>query len=238
MIRVTVWNEYVHERRDSACAEVYPDGIHNCIKEFLSTREDITVRTATLGQRSCGLTQKVLDETDVLIWWGHMAHDKVPDAVVDRVYKRVMEGMGFIALHSAHFSKPFKRLMGSTCSLNWREGDRERIWTVNYAHPIAQGIPPFIELDVEEMYGERFDIPEPDELVFLGWFAGGEVFRSGCCWQKGLGRVFYFQPGHETNPTYHNKDIQQVIINAVRWAAPYTKYKVPTGHALSPEENK
>lgn len=220
MIRVTVWNEGLHEKLSREISKVYPDGIHGTIAAFLGQEEDIEVRTATLTQRKNGLTDEVLENTDVLIWWGHMAHERVSDKVVERVHDRVLRGMGFIALHSAHFSKPFKRLMGTTCSLKWRDGDFERLWVINPAHPIAKDIPPFIEIQVEEMYGERFDIPEPDELIFAGWFSGGEVFRSGCCWRRGLGKVFYFQPGHEANPTYHIKEIQQVIKNAVRWAAP------------------
>ncbi|MBQ4338732.1 MAG: ThuA domain-containing protein [Clostridia bacterium] len=238
MIKVTVWNEGLHEKLSKTVAGIYPAGIHNCIKSFLSSQEDIVVRTATLSDKKCGLSDEVLDDTDVLIWWGHMAHEKVPDKIAAKVAQRVLDGMGFIALHSAHYSKPFKLLMGTSCSLNWREGDRERLWTVNPSHPIAKGVPPFINIPVEEMYGERFDIPEPEQLVFIGWFAGGEVFRSGCCWQRGLGRVFYFQPGHETNPTYHDENIQRIIINAVRWAAPCRKvFNVPTGHSkISPEE--
>lgn len=220
MIKVTVWNEGLHEKTSKEVSAVYPDGIHNYIKGFLQTEEDIEVTTATLTQRKCGLTDEVLDNTDVLIWWGHMAHHLVPDKIVKKVYDRVLGGMGIIVLHSGHHSKIFKKLMGTTCNLQWREGDRERLWTVNPSHPIAKGVPAYIDIDVEEMYGERFDIPEPQELVFMGWFAGGEVFRSGCCWQKGLGKVFYFQPGHESNPTYHNKDIQLIVKNAVRWAAP------------------
>ena len=239
MIRVTVWNEGLHETLSTDVAAVYPKGIHNAIKDFLSSQPDITAGTATLKQKQCGLTQEVLDNTDVLIWWGHIAHNMVPDKVVNRVYERVLGGMGLIVLHSGHYSKIFKKLMGTTCNLNWREGDRERLWTVNPSHPIAQGVPAYINLDVEEMYGERFDIPEPDELVFLGWFAGGEVFRSGCCWQRGLGRVFYFQPGHESNPTYRNEDIQRIIINAVRWAAPQNPVQKDEGSPhvkQSPEE--
>lgn len=123
------------------------------------------MRTATLNDPDCGLPPEVLENTDVLIWWGHKAHDEVPDELVERVHDRVLRGMGFIALHSAHFSKPFKRLMGTSCALHWRDGDFERLWTVNPAHPIAKGIGEYVEIPVEEMYGESFDIPEPDELV-------------------------------------------------------------------------
>lgn len=220
MINVTVWNEGLHEKSSKEVAAIYPDGIHNCIKEFLGKNEDLNIRTAHLIQRRCGLTDDVLNNTDVLIWWGHMAHGAVPDKIVQKVYDRVLGGMGLVVLHSGHHSKIFKKLMGTTCNLRWRDGDRERVWTVNPSHPIAKGIPEYFTLDVEEMYGERFDIPEPDQLVFMGWFSGGEVFRSGCCWQKGLGKVFYFQPGHEGNPTFHNEYVQKIITNAVYWAAP------------------
>jgi len=221
MIRVTVWNEGLHEKVSKEVAAVYPKGIHGAIADMLGTQEDIEVRTATLRQWKNGLTDEVLENTDVLIWWGHMAHGMVSDKTVERVCKRVLRGMGFIALHSAHFSKPFKKLMGTSCSLQWREqDDHERLWVVNPAHPIAQGLPPFIEIPNVEMYGERFDIPEPQELVFLGWFSGGEVFRSGCTWQRGNGKVFYFQPGHESFPIYHMPEVQKILTNAVRWAAP------------------
>lgn len=239
MINVTVWNEGVHEKLSNEVAGVYPAGIHGCIKNFLVSQDDMTVKTATLAQRKCGLSDEVLDNTDVLIWWGHMAHDKVPDKIVEKIHKRVLAGMGLVVLHSGHHSKIFRALMGTTCNLRWRDADRERIWTVNPAHPIAKGIPAHFSIDVEEMYGERFDIPEPDELVFLGWFAGGEVFRSGCCWSRGLGKIFYFQPGHESNPTFHNEYVQRIIINAVRWAAPVNPIKEPTPcpeKKISPEE--
>lgn len=239
MIKVTVWNEGVHEKLSNEVAGVYPAGIHGCIKNFLVSQDDMTVKTATLAQRKCGLSDEVLENTDVLIWWGHMAHDKVPDKIVEKIHKRVLAGMGLVVLHSGHHSKIFRALMGTTCNLCWRDGDRERIWTVNPAHPIAKGVPAHFSIDVEEMYGERFDIPEPDELVFLGWFAGGEVFRSGCCWNRGLGKIFYFQPGHESNPTFHNEYVQRIIINAVRWAAPVNPIKEPTPcpeKKISPEE--
>lgn len=217
MTKVTIWNEYRHEKRDPKVQEMYPQGIHGQLASFL--QKDFEVTTATLDEPEHGLTEVVLAETDVLLWWGHVAHDEVSDEVVARVQKRVWEGMGLIVLHSGHFSKIFKSLMGTSCDLKWREDDAHaRIWNVNPSHPIAAGIGDFIELEKEEMYGEHFDIPAPDELVFVSWFPGGEVFRSGCTFRRGNGKIFYFQPGHETYNSYHNEKVQQVIINAVDWA--------------------
>lgn len=229
MIKVTVWHEYAHEKIDENVRKIYPDGMHIAIKNFL--KDDFEVRTATLDDEECGLTKEVLDNTDVLIWWGHMAHDKVPDEVVDRVYDAVLSGMGLIVLHSGHHSKIFKKLMGTPCNLSWREdGDMERIWVVNPAHPIAKGLDSYFEIEHEEMYGEPFRIPEPDETVFIGWYEGGEVFRSGVTYHRGNGKIFYFQPGHESYPTYYNKNVQTVIKNAVNWAAPsYRNDDVLTG---------
>lgn len=220
MINVTIWNEGRHEKTHEKVRAVYPEGIHNCIKSFLETDEELNIRTATIDDPEHGLSEEVLENTDVLLWWGHMYHHEVSDEVVKRVCDRVMRGMGFIALHSAHLSKPFTRLMGTSCSLRWRDDDRERVWCIAPNHPIAKGIPESFDIPVEEMYGERFDIPTPDEIVFMGWFKGGELFRSGCCWNRGLGKVFYFQPGHECNPTYRIPEIQKILHNAVRWAAP------------------
>lgn len=220
-IRVTVWNEYRHEKHSEFIAGIYPKGIHGAIAEFLNAQPDIVAGTATLDEPEHGLTDEVLENTDVLIWWGHMAHGEVQDEIVDKVHQRVLNGMGLIALHSAHFSKIFRRLMGTNCSLTWREiGEKDRLWVVAPGHPIVEGLGPFFEVPHTEMYGEYFDIPQPDELIFISWFQGGEVFRSGCCWYRGRGKVFYFQPGHETFPIYYQKEVQQVIINAVRWAAP------------------
>jgi trehalose utilization protein len=220
-IRVTVWNEYVHEREEPAIAAVYPKGIHGAIADFLSEDPSLEVGTATLDQPEHGLPPAVLAGTDVMLWWGHMAHDRLSEEVAAAVQKRVLEGMGFIALHSAHYSKPFKRLMGTTCSLTWREADeRERLWVVERGHPIAAGLGPFFELPMEEMYGERFDVPQPDATVFISWFEGGNVFRSGCAWERGHGRVFYFRPGHEAYPTYYDANVRRVLSNAVAWAAP------------------
>jgi trehalose utilization protein len=220
-IRVTVWNEFVHEREDEIVRKVYPKGIHGAIAEFLGKDETLSVRTATLDQPENGLPAEVIESTDVMIWWGHMAHDRLSEEVAARVQARVLEGMGFIALHSAHFCKPFKRLMGTNCSLVWREADeRERLWVIERGHPIAAGLGERFELPMEEMYGERFDVPAPDATVFISWFEGGNVFRSGCTWERGAGRVFYFRPGHETYPTYYDPNVQRVISNSVAWAAP------------------
>jgi len=229
-IRVTVWNEFIHEREDERVAAIYPKGIHGAIAEYLSQKPDIEVRTATLDEPQHGLTDEVLRNTDVLIWWGHAAHDKVSDEVVERVYNRIMcDGMGLIVLHSAHYSKIFKKLMGTSCSLRWREdGKKERLWVVSPGHPIAEGIGDYFEIEKTEMYGEFFDIPNPDELVFISWFKGGEVFRSGCCFYRGRGKIFYFRPGHETYPIYHNEKVLLVIENAVRWAAPIKRPKTLT----------
>lgn len=230
-IRVTVWNEFRHERTTAEVAKIYPQGIHSAIATALRKEENIEVRTATLDEPEHGLSSEVLQQTDVLIWWGHLAHHEVADEVVERVRQRVWDGMGLIVLHSGHFSKIFQRLMGTSCELKWREGnDHERLWVVQPGHPIVAGIGEYIELDHEEMYGEHFAIPQPETLVLVSWFSGGEVFRSGCCYTRGQGRIFYFRPGHETYPTYHHPQIQRVIANAVRWAAPVEPCSVIYGN--------
>jgi trehalose utilization protein len=219
MIRVTVWGENVHEKTNEAVAKIYPEGMHGCIAQALRRDPSFEVRTATLDMPEHGLTEEVLENTDVITWWGHVAHGKVEEKIVTRVHKRVLEGMGIIVLHSGHYSKILRRLLGTNCSLKWREaGERERVWVCNPAHPIAQGIGDCIELENTEMYGEPFGIPPPDEQVFISWYEGGEVFRSGNCWRRGAGKVFYFSPGHETYPIYHNPKIQTVLRNACKWA--------------------
>ena len=218
-IRVTVWGENVHEQKNKAVAEVYPMTMHGTIAEALNRDPAFKATTATLQESEHGLTVEKIAETDVLIWWGHAAHGQVDDAVVERVTDAVWGGMGVIFLHSAHFAKPFKRLMGAPCNLTWREaGERERLWVTSRQHPIAQGLPDHFELETEEMYGEPFGVPEPLETVFISWFQGGEVFRSGLTYRRGAGNIFYFRPGHETYPTYHDANVQRVIANAVKWA--------------------
>ncbi|MFD0670045.1 ThuA domain-containing protein [Cohnella sp. GCM10027633] len=240
MINVTIWNENEHEKMNPETKKVYPEGIHAALAKGIGS-SDLNIRIATLDQPEHGLTEEVLNATDVLTWWGHVAHDKVSDEIVERVHKRVMEGMGLIVLHSGHFSKIFKKLMGTGCDLKWREAnERERIWVVNPAHPIAADLPEQFLIEREEMYGEHFDIPAPDELIFVSWFEGGEVFRSGCTFNRGQGKIFYFRPGHETYPTYYNENVLKVISNAVRWAAPSRAAAPIRGHheALEPIGNK
>lgn len=233
-VRVTVWNEGLHERTKPEMAGTYPEGIHGAIAAGL--RDGLAasvIRTATLDQPDHGLPPEILDETDVLLWWGHMAHDEVRDAVVTRVVERVLGGMGLIVLHSGHYSKVFRTLMGTTCSLDWRNtGERELVWTIDPEHPIAAGVDQPILIPEQEMYGEPFDIPTPDELVFISSFAGGEVFRSGVTYRRGRGRVFYFSPGDEAYPVYFHPQVRRVLANAVEWARPAS----PVGQPPSARE--
>lgn len=226
MIKVTIFNEFIHEKEKDDIKAIYPDGIHNAIKQGIEC-DSIAVKTFTLENVE-EITDEVLAETDVIIWWGHIAHNRVPEEVAERVQAAVLSGMGAIFLHSAHHSKPFKKLMGTTCNLTWREnGDYELVWAIKPSHPIARGIDRFIKLDHVETYGEPFDIPEPDELVFIGSYEGGEAFRSGCCWKRGNGKIFYFQPGHESYPVFYNEGILTVIRNAIYWAK--SDYREPIG---------
>jgi trehalose utilization protein len=241
--RVTVWNEFRHEKVHEAIRSVYPEGIHAVIANRLRA-DGHQVRVATLDEPEHGLTEDVLVDTDVLTWWGHMAHGEVDDKIVDRVQRRVLDGMGLVVLHSGHFSKIFRRLMGTSCALTWREiGEKERVWVVAQGHPVAAGLGESFVIPHTEMYGEPFDVPAPDTLVFVSWFQGGEIFRSGCAYQRGRGKIFYFSPGHETLPIYYQAEVQQVISNAVRWVAPLGWPAVPVpstqvrgGHRPEPLE--
>ena len=237
-LRVTVWNEGVHDKRDRKVMDIYPEGMGKAIAGYLAEQPGIaSVRVAELGDKGQGLTDTILAKTDVMTWWGHCAHDQVTDENAAKVKQCVLEGMGLVVLHSGHFSKVFKSLMGTGCDLKWREiGEKERLWVVDPAHPIAEGLSEYFELPHTEMYGEHFDIPQPDQLVFISWFEGGEVFRSGCCWHRGLGKVFYFRPGHEPLPIYHNETVLRVIYNGIRWAAPSGLKKLVRGN-VQPLEN-
>ncbi len=221
-IRVTIWNEFRHEKKKEAVAKIYPKGMHEAIASYLREASDLSIKTATLDEPEHGLTQAIVDQSDVMVWWGHVAHGEVQDAIVDRVHKRVISGMGLVVLHSGHFSKIFKKLMGTSCDLKWREEENEReiLWVTRPGHPIVKDINDHFILPREEMYGEYFDIPEPECTFLISSFGGGEVFRSGCTWTRGAGRIAYFRPGHETFPTYHDKNVLKVIENAIRWAAP------------------
>ena len=219
-IRLTIWNEGRHEKRDAPVAKIYPDGMDGAIAAGLKGR-DFAIERRSIDDPEQGLTQELLDRTDVLTWWGHVAHDEVKDEYIDRVQQRILAGMGLVVLHSGHHSKMFRRMMGTNCNLAWRElpeGDLERVWVTNPNHPIAEGVPPFFEIPQSEMYGEPFDIPAADEIVFMSWYKGGEVFRSGLTFYRGLGRIFYFSPGHETFPIYHHPMVQHVIGNGIEWA--------------------
>lgn len=218
-MKITVWTENVQEKHDNV-KSVYPNGIGGEIASLLSSQPDMEAKWATLDMPDHGLDDETLENTDVLFWWGHVAHDKVPDELVDKIQARVLKGMGLVVLHSGHHSKIFKRMMGTSCSLRWRDHEFERVWNMAPGHPITASIPAMFELEDEEMYGEFFDIPNPDAVIFGGWFDGGEMMRSGCTFTRGAGKIFYFQPGHETNTAYHNKYVRQILINAARWAAP------------------
>jgi trehalose utilization protein len=220
--RVTVWNEFRHEKKNPRVAEIYPNGMHEAIASHLRKCPDLAIRTATLDEPEHGLSEAIVKSTDVFVWWGHMHHDEVADKVVDCVHRRVLDGAGIVVLHSGHMSKIFRRLMGTGCMLKWREelNEREILWVSRPGHPILAGIEDHFIIPREEMYGEFFDVPEPECTFLISSFAGGEVFRSGCTWTRGAGRVVYFRPGHETFPTYHDRNVLKVIENAVRWAAP------------------
>lgn len=227
MIRVTVWNEFRHEQTDENVKKIYPDGIHACIAGFLREDKELRVQTATFDMPEHGLTQEVLEATDVLVFWNHMLQEEFSDEVAERVKRHVLAGMGLVVLHSGHYSKIMRLLLGTTMTLRWRHGDRERLFCTCPAHPIAQGIPAHFDIPQEEMYGEFFDIPKPEDVIFTGWFAGGEVFRSGCTFLRGMGKIFYFQPGHEEYPNYYIPHIQRIIANAVHWCAPAIRLSAP-----------
>ena len=228
-IRVTAWNEFRHEKSNDYVKSIYPDGIHGLIKQFLETNDDIEVTLAALDDPENGLPDEVLGNTDVLIWWGHMAHHEVPDALVERIRNRVYTGgMGLIVLHSGHHSKVFRQVVGTNGNLSWGRDQKEIVWNLLPSHPIAAGIPDHFTLETEELYCEPFYVPQPEALVFGSWFEDGFIFRSGLCYTRGAGKVFYFQPGHESCPSYHNQYVQKIITNAVYWAKPAAiGYQVP-----------
>lgn len=220
-LRVVIWNEFRHEKTNEHVHALYPDGIHGFLKKVLDVNEDMEVSLAALDDPEQGLPDERLENTDVLVWWGHMAHGEVNDELVAKIQKRVYLGkMGFVALHSAHHSKPFRAIVGTNGNLSWGRDQKEIVWNLLPAHPIAAGIPDHFVLDKEEMYGEPFYIPQPDALVFGGWFEDGNIMRSGACFLRGAGKVFYFQPGHESCRSFYNPYVQRIITNGIRWAKP------------------
>nr|MDD6335824.1 ThuA domain-containing protein [bacterium] len=238
-IHCLVWNEFVHEKSDANVARLYPNGIHGAIAQALEEDERFEVRTATLDSPEQGLDEATLAWADVVLWWGHTAHNLVKDEYVERLHRAITQrGVGLIPLHSGHMSKIFMRLMGTSCDLKWREiGESERIWVVEPSHPIVAGVPETFVLPHEEMYGERFDIPAPDEIILLSWFQGGNVFRSGCTWKRGAGRIFYFRPGHESLPSYYQSEVRQILRNGAAWAARQPGIpSTPYGHQPQPLE--
>jgi trehalose utilization protein len=231
MIRVLVWNEFLHEKQSALIASLYPAGIHGAIAAGLRQSPDLQVATATMDQPDQGLSEATLAQTDVLVFWSHIGQASFPEEAVDRVQQRVLAGMGLVLLHSSCISKIFRRLLGTTGEIKWREaGEKQRLWVVAPGHPIVAGLPECFEVEHDEMYGEHFDIPPPEELVFISWFPGGEVCRTGCCFQRGQGKIFYFQPGHETYPVYHDENVRRVIANAVHWAAPIAGPQLTRGN--------
>ena len=220
-IKVTIWNEFRHEKTKEKVKALYPNGLHAVIGEFLNETGNMEITLAALDDENQGLPDEVLENTDVLIWWGHMFHKEVSDILVEKIKNRVFLGkMGFIALHSAHHSKPFKAIVGTNGNLQWGRVQKEIIWNMMPSHPIAKGIPDHFILESEELYSEPFYIPQPDAFVFGGWYEDGNIFRSGACFIRGAGKVFYFQPGHETCLSFFNPYVRRIITNAVYWANP------------------
>ena len=239
MTKVIIWNEFLHELENANIKSIYPYGIHSCIKDFLSNDKSLKIETATLKEENNGITEEKLKDCSVLIWWGHKAHNDVMQDTVNLIHRRVLEGMGLIVLHSGHHSKIFKQLMGTNCNLTWREyGEKERIWICNPGHPICDGLDPYFEIEMEEMYGEPFQVPSPDETLFTSWFEGGETFRSGLLYKRGNGQIFYFRPGHEAYPTYHDPNIQRVILNAVHYVRGVLKNIWEDNHSPTPMSNR
>jgi trehalose utilization protein len=245
-IRVTVWDENP-PHVDKA---IYPTSIRGAVAEGLAQLNDgaLEIRTAHLDEPEQGCSLERLRETDVLLWWGHIRHGEVSDEIAERIRQRVHhEGMGLLVLHSGHYSKPFQRVLGCTGHLKggWREkhpAEPEHVRVCAPQHPIAQGVDDFV-IEHEEMYGAPFDTPPPLVVVFQSYFPdGGEYFPTGLCWTVGdgidpnftsgpgggvnqgygVGRVFYFRPGHESVPTYHHPIVQRIIYNGVLWCAKRT----------------
>jgi trehalose utilization protein len=216
---VVVWSE------GTAPKSVYPNDINGAVAEGLKDLSGWEVVKAGLSDPDQGLPDKLLQRADVLIWWGHQKHGDVKDELVDKIVKRVKEdGMGFIALHSSHFAKPNKKLMGTACS--WKayvlDSTTLKITVKSPDHPIAKGIKDFT-IDHSERYSDPYAVPTPKAVVFEGTASlkkgGTDTSQIGLTWEIGKGKVFYFQAGHETNPVFMDPNVRQIMSNAVQWAA-------------------
>lgn len=269
-LRVLVWDEQQPQQK-----QAYGDKfLGETIAAHLAGKPGITVKTTNLDSPEQGLEAATLDATDVVVWWGHVKNGALTDLHAERLVARVRDGkLALIALHSAHWSKPFVRLMQDRAKsdalaqvpsneratakweyLNetilykapqrsdpftpslahaggvWRltlplcvfpayrpDGAPSHVTTLLPRHPIAAGLPAKWDVAQTEMYDEPFHVPPPDAVIFEERWDQGEHFRSGCVWQVGKGRVFYFRPGHETYPVYQQAEPLRVIENAVRW---------------------
>jgi trehalose utilization protein len=212
--RVHVWCE------GTAPKAVYPDDVDGALAAELQKRPGLAVSRGRLSDAESGLPDAVLDATDVLIWWGRLRHDDVPEARARAVVDRVKAGqIGFVALHASHASKPFRGLMGTPCEPGaWRDDGRpEHVAIKAPAHPIARGVTPFT-IPKTASYLEPFAVPEPETVVLVSSWEPGETFRSGLTWTIGRGRVVYFRPGHDAFPVLFHPAVRQVIANAAVWA--------------------
>lgn len=237
-MNITIFNEYHPNEHTGKAEKNYPGGIHIALKSIFESQE-YDVVTATQEQACNGLTDEILDNTDVLLWWSKNWDNELLNSVADKVVSRIREGMGAVFLHSAKNSKPFLRLTGTTSAtapVSWKEpGESERLFVVSPAHPIAEGIPSGYVIPNEEPYCEYFDIPKPDDIVFLGGFGNGMCIRAGVTFTRGAGKIFFFQPGHDSFPVYNDKVIRRIILNAVNWAKPVAK-PAPIAEETKPEQ--
>ena len=270
LVRVLVWDEQQSQQK-AAYGEKF---LGETIAEYLGKQEGLSVQSVGLADSEQGLSDGALDAADVLVFWCHRRIKEQDDARAEAVVKRVLEGkLSLVALHSAHWAKPFVRLMQERAKsdalaqipeaerarakveyLNdmpiykgvkqdtpltpsftregevwklvlpqcvfpaWRaDGLPSHVTTLLPRHPIAAGLPVQWDIPQTEMYGEPFHVPAPDEVIFEEKWDKGEFFRSGCVWQVGKGRVFYFRPGHETYPVFKQAEPLRVVENAVRW---------------------
>jgi len=218
-VKALVWSEFTEPK------DVYPKGIHGDIAEYLNASGNVEAKVVQLSDPDQGVSQAMLDWADVLLWWGHQKHRDVTDETVQRIVKSVKEGgMGYFAMHSAHYSRGLIAILGTPCGLgSVGDGGAESISVVMPDHPIAKGVSDFV-VPRTEYFGEPFGVPEPEAVVFKSTFEKGDNiwFRSGCCWTVGKGRVFYFRPGHETYPIMRQPEVQKVIYNATLWSAKRT----------------